>query len=113
MPVWAAGDYVERIRWLSYAILFAGFLHVAVEVPPLLKIGFRFQWIWDAGCERLKKVWHLLLPVPSVLLATRLWGRVNILPMMFHTRLDLYGRTSPWLPFRQYKRFRAAKQCCI
>jgi len=63
VPVWAAGDYVERIRWVSYAILFGGFLHVAVEVPPLLKIGFRFRWIWDAGYEWLKKVWVLLLPV--------------------------------------------------
>jgi putative peptidoglycan lipid II flippase len=63
VPVWASGDYVERIRWLSYAILFGGFLHVAVEVPPLLKLGFRFRWIWDVGSEWLKKVWHLLLPV--------------------------------------------------
>lgn len=63
VPAWAAGDYVDRIRWLSYAILLGGFLHVAVEVPPLLKIGFRFRWIWEMGSEWLKKVWHLLLPV--------------------------------------------------
>ncbi|HNX68848.1 MAG TPA: murein biosynthesis integral membrane protein MurJ [Candidatus Omnitrophota bacterium] len=63
VPAWAAGGYVEKIRWLSYLILFAGFLHVAVEVPPLLRIGFRFRWIWDIGCESLKKVWRLLLPV--------------------------------------------------
>jgi len=63
VPVWAAGSYVERIHWLSYVILFGGFLHVAVEVPPLLKIGFRFRWIWDVGSEWLKKVWVLLLPV--------------------------------------------------
>jgi len=36
---------------------------VAVEVPPLLKIGFRFRWIWDVGYVWLKKVWVLLLPV--------------------------------------------------
>lgn len=63
VPAWAAGDYVERIRWLSYAILFGGFLHVAVEIPPLLKIGFRFCWIWDMSYVWLKKVWTLLLPV--------------------------------------------------
>ena len=63
VPGWAAGGYIERIRWLSYVILFAGFLHVAVEVPPLLRIGFRFRWVWDAGYAWLKKVWHLLLPV--------------------------------------------------
>jgi putative peptidoglycan lipid II flippase len=63
VPAWAAGDYVERIRWLSYAILFGGFLHIAVEVPPLLKLGFRFRWIWDVGSQWLKKVWYLILPV--------------------------------------------------
>jgi len=63
VPAWAAGDYVERIRWLSYAILFGGFLHIAVEVPPLLKIGFRFRWIWDVSSVWLEKVWNLLLPV--------------------------------------------------
>jgi len=63
VPRWMAGDYVDRIRWLSYLILFGGFLHVAVEVPPLFKLGFRFRWVWDVGCEWLKKVWHMLLPV--------------------------------------------------
>lgn len=63
VPAWAAGDFIGRIRWLSYAILIAGLMHVAVEVPPLLKIGFRFRWIWDTSCEGMKKVWRLLLPV--------------------------------------------------
>ncbi len=63
VPVWARDDFAARIQWLSYLILFGGFLHIAVEVPPLLRIGFRFRWIWDVGCQWLKKVWHLLLPV--------------------------------------------------
>ncbi len=63
VPAWAAGDFIGRIRWLSCALLFAGVMHVAVEIPPLLKIGFSFRWIWNTGHEGLKKVWHLLLPV--------------------------------------------------
>lgn len=63
VPAWAAGGYIERIQWLSYAILFGGLLHVVVEIPPLLKIGFRFRWIWDMSSAWLKKVWNLLLPV--------------------------------------------------
>lgn len=63
VPSWAAGDFIGRIRWLSYALLLAGILHVAVEIPPLLKIGFSFRWIWDIGYEGLIKVWRLLLPV--------------------------------------------------
>ena len=63
VPSWMGHDYLGKIRWLSYAILFAGFLHVAVELPPLRKIGFNFKWMWDTGYPGLKKVWKLLLPV--------------------------------------------------
>lgn len=63
VPVGLAQDYLGRIRWLSYALLVAGMFHVIMEIPPLWKIGFRFQWIWNTGYEGLKKVWRLLLPV--------------------------------------------------
>lgn len=63
VPACSAGDFIGRVRWLSYILLFAGLLHVAVEIPPLYKIGFKFRWIWDSGYEGLKKVWRLLLPV--------------------------------------------------
>jgi putative peptidoglycan lipid II flippase len=63
VPSWMGHDYLAKISWLSYAILFGGFLHVAVELPPLRKIGFKFRWVWDTGYEGLKKTWRLLLPV--------------------------------------------------
>lgn len=63
VPAWIGTDYIAKIQWLSYALLFAGFLHIAVEIPPLYRIGFRFQWIWHAGYEGLVRVWKLLLPV--------------------------------------------------
>ena len=63
VPSWVGTDYADRIRWLTYTLLFAGFLHVAVEIPPLWKIGFRFKFIWDLAHEGLKKTWKLLLPV--------------------------------------------------
>jgi len=63
VPSWMGHDYLGKIRWLSYVILFGGLLHVAVELPPLRKIGFTFKWIWEIGYPGLKKVWMLLLPV--------------------------------------------------
>ena len=63
VPSWMGHDYLAKISWLSYVILLGGFLHVAVELPPLRKIGFKFQWIWNTGYEGLKKTWTLLLPV--------------------------------------------------
>lgn len=63
VPSWIGHDSLAKITWLSYFILLGGFLHVAVELPPLRKIGFKFRWIWDMGYEGLKKTWRLLLPV--------------------------------------------------
>jgi putative peptidoglycan lipid II flippase len=63
VPSWMGRDYLAKISWLSYVILFGGFLHVAVELPPLRKIGFKFRWVWETGYEGLKKTWRLLLPV--------------------------------------------------
>ncbi len=63
VPTWAGHDYFERIRWLSCFILLGGFLHVAVELPPLRRIGFKFRWIWDTGYAGLKRTGTLLLPV--------------------------------------------------
>ena len=63
VPSGMGHDFLAKITWLSYAILFGGFLHVAVELPPLRKIGFKFRWIWDTGYEGLRKTWRLLLPV--------------------------------------------------
>ncbi|HOW59008.1 MAG TPA: murein biosynthesis integral membrane protein MurJ [Candidatus Omnitrophota bacterium] len=63
VPAWIGEDYIGRIRWLSYALLLTGVVHVVMEIPPLLRIGFKFQWIWNTGYEGLRKVWRLLLPV--------------------------------------------------
>ncbi len=63
VPSGMAHDYFGKISWLSCFILLGGVLHVAVELPPLRKIGFKFRWIWDTGYEGLKKTGHLLLPV--------------------------------------------------
>jgi len=63
VPSFFAGSPVERIRWLTYAILFGGFLHIAVEYPALYRIGFRIRWIWNTAYEGLRRVWKLLLPV--------------------------------------------------
>jgi len=63
VPAWAGTDIVARLRWLAYAILFGGFLHIAAEYPSLHQIGFRIRWIWNTAHEGLRRVWKLLIPV--------------------------------------------------
>lgn len=63
VPSWAGADAISRIRWLTYAILFGGFLHIAAEYPSLRRIGFRVRWIWDTAYEGLRRTWKLLVPV--------------------------------------------------
>ena len=63
VPSWMGHDYFGRVRWLSWALFAMGFFYILMEIPPLLKIGFRFKWIWDVSYGGLKKAWALLPPV--------------------------------------------------
>ncbi len=51
-----------QLRCLSWVLLVSGMIQAAVEIPPLLKLGFRFRWIWDLTHHGLVKSWQLLLP---------------------------------------------------
>ncbi len=52
----------DQLRILALVILISGIVQVAVDIPPLYRIGFRPRWIlefWDQG---LKKTLQLILP---------------------------------------------------
>ncbi len=52
----------DQLHALAWVLLFSGFLQFAVDIPPLMKMGFRFRWIWDSTNEGLRKAGRLLLP---------------------------------------------------
>ncbi len=52
----------EQLHLLAWVLLVSGALQFAVDIPPLLKMGFRFRWVWDLADEGLRKAWRLLLP---------------------------------------------------
>ena len=53
---------VERVRILSYAILAAGILQLAVQFPKLQRHGWRPGWDPDARDPRVRRVLLLTLP---------------------------------------------------
>ncbi|MBN1687565.1 MAG: murein biosynthesis integral membrane protein MurJ [Candidatus Omnitrophica bacterium] len=52
----------EQLRILSLFLLSAGVIQMAVQIPVLMRLGFRFQWVWDLAHEGFRKTGKLLLP---------------------------------------------------
>ncbi len=57
-----AGGTLNELSALAWVILFSGLLQFAVEIPPLLKLGYRPRWVWDSMDAGVRKTWNLLLP---------------------------------------------------
>lgn len=67
--------YDQSIYTLAIGVVVGGVGQVAVQLPSLLRIGYRFRFCLSLLDEGLKKVGRLLLPMIAGLSA----GRVNIL----------------------------------
>lgn len=52
----------DQLHALAWVLLFSGVLQFAVDIPPLMRRGFRFRWIWDPMNAGLRKAGRLLLP---------------------------------------------------
>lgn len=58
-----AGKIPEnQLRVLAWVLLVSGILQFAVDIPPLYKMGFRFQWIPNFKDPNLKKTIDLFMP---------------------------------------------------
>lgn len=52
----------EQLTWLAVVLLVSGSIQFGVDIPPLLKLGFKFRWVFEGMNEGLRKTWALLLP---------------------------------------------------
>jgi putative peptidoglycan lipid II flippase len=61
-PLW--GENIEwRIYGVATAILVAGLVQVAIQVPTLRRHGFRFRLAWDTASPGMRRVLKLMLPM--------------------------------------------------
>ena len=52
----------DQLRLLAIVLLISGIIQVAVDIPPLQQMGFRFRWIPNFADANLKKTFLLVLP---------------------------------------------------
>ncbi|SDT87858.1 putative peptidoglycan lipid II flippase [Verrucomicrobium sp. GAS474] len=60
---WAHPHFSERALYgLCLGVLLGGFAQLAIQIPGLVKIGYRFKWTLNPGHPRLREVWSLMWP---------------------------------------------------
>jgi len=60
--LWICGRFQEPIMGLALAVLIGGFLQLAIQIPVLVKKGFRFHFLLQLHHPATKKIAKLLLP---------------------------------------------------
>ena len=61
--VWTFESDVTRIYAISAGVVFAGVLQLAITLPALRSIGFRYHWDWPAARPRVREIAITILPV--------------------------------------------------
>ncbi len=60
--LYLCGRFEEPIQGMAIAVLIGGFLQLAIQIPVLVKKGFRFNFSFDLKHEAIKRIGKLLLP---------------------------------------------------
>ncbi len=47
---------------LAYGVVLGSFLHMIIQVPAALKIGFKYDFVLDFSSEKLKRIFYLIIP---------------------------------------------------
>lgn len=56
------GGINAQLTLLAIVISIEGLIQLAIELPPLYRLGFRVRWIWDTASPALAKVGRLIMP---------------------------------------------------
>ncbi|HOW97037.1 MAG TPA: murein biosynthesis integral membrane protein MurJ [Kiritimatiellia bacterium] len=85
-PDWRHPQFGERALWgVSLGVLLGGVAQMAVQVPALWRLGYRFRWRVNFRDDKLRIVWRLMWP--SVIAGAAV--QVNVLVNgMFASEID-------------------------
>ncbi|MBU1694493.1 MAG: murein biosynthesis integral membrane protein MurJ [Verrucomicrobia bacterium] len=62
-PDWRHPHFGPRALWgVSLGVLLGGVAQMAIQVPLLWRLGYRFRWRLDFKDEKLRRVWRLMWP---------------------------------------------------
>jgi putative peptidoglycan lipid II flippase len=61
-----------RIYAISWSIVLIGAIQFGLSIPTLWQIGFRFDWDWSGGRERVREIATVIVPVLLGLSVTQL-----------------------------------------
>ncbi|MBI1313143.1 murein biosynthesis integral membrane protein MurJ [bacterium] len=74
--IWLAGEVFEtdeaRIYAISWSIVLIGAVQFGLSIPTLRQIGFRFEWDWPSGRQRVREIAIVIVPVLLGLSVTQL-----------------------------------------
>ncbi|HEY8965157.1 MAG TPA: murein biosynthesis integral membrane protein MurJ [Candidatus Methylacidiphilales bacterium] len=60
---WAHPHFGEKALYgLCAGVLLGGLAQLAIQIPGLIKIGYRFKWTLNPNHPRLREVWNLMWP---------------------------------------------------
>src|SRR5262249_54074765 len=60
---WHHPHFTEKALFgVCFGVLLGGLAQLAIQLPSLWKIGFRFHWKFDFSDPHLRTVWKLMLP---------------------------------------------------
>lgn len=62
----------------TVGVLIGAFLHLIIQVPLVIRLGFRYQFVWDWTHAGVRKVVKLMLPRTLALAASQLEATVSL-----------------------------------
>jgi putative peptidoglycan lipid II flippase len=60
------------IKGLAYGVVLGSFLHMLIQLPGVLSLGYRFKFLLDFGDKGLKKILIMMVPRTLTLVITQL-----------------------------------------
>ena len=91
-------DKVAQAYWIAAAILASGVLQLVVQVPALVRLGFRWSYDWSASRTAFWQVVRAMAPITLGLAVTQLNTLTDSLIAWGLSAAPGAGQTIPWLP---------------
>jgi putative peptidoglycan lipid II flippase len=98
----AGGDQPTQAYVLAGAILLAGVLQLALQIPELYRRGFRWSWQWQPVWSEVQAIGRAILPVTIALSITQINSVLDSGIAWLFSRPAEGSAAIPWWPGREF-----------